>query len=246
LVEIQEEDMKLNNIEAILFDSGRVLNVPRSGHWFIPPKFYSYVDASIFDSISTAKRNLAFSKASAYINSISEIKTTEEEYEYFKNYYEILSNELKELKLSKQNINDLAKDLVYNSEKYKFFDDALKIIPLLHIKYKLAVVSDAWPSLKDVFINAGLYSYFSSFIISSIIGVTKPNEKMYLTALDELKTSPKKAIFIDDNPRNCIGAKRLGIRAILLCRNNKYYYLQKLLGIVRGYDVIHSLYDLVS
>ena len=48
-------------------------------------------------------------------------------------------------------IKGLATDLVYNSDKYVFFDDALKVIPTLKSKYKLAIVSDAWPSLKDVF-----------------------------------------------------------------------------------------------
>ncbi|BCN29061.1 hypothetical protein bsdtb5_03560 [Anaeromicropila herbilytica] len=120
------------------------------------------------------------------------------------------------------------------------------MIPLLHNKYKLAVVSDAWPSLTDVFINAGLYSYFSSFIISSQIGVTKPNEKMYLTALNELNVMPDRAIFIDDNLNNCLGAKRLGIHAILLCRDEKYYISQKIMSIGKGYSVIHSLNELIT
>lgn len=31
-------------IKAILFDSGNVLNYPRTGNWFIPPNFYRYID----------------------------------------------------------------------------------------------------------------------------------------------------------------------------------------------------------
>lgn len=42
-------------------------------------------------------------------------------------------------------------------KKYTFYKDALKVIPELKLNYKLAVVSDAWPSLKDVFIDNGLY-----------------------------------------------------------------------------------------
>jgi hypothetical protein len=34
-------------------------------------------------------------------------------------------------------------DLVYNMNKYIFFDDALRILPELKLKYKLAIVSDA-------------------------------------------------------------------------------------------------------
>lgn len=81
--------------------------------------------------------------AGNYINLIVVIKTKEDEYEHFKKYYEIFSNELPELQLEKENICELARDLVFNAEKYKFYDDAIKAIPFLNKQYKLAVVSDA-------------------------------------------------------------------------------------------------------
>ncbi|OPX42186.1 hypothetical protein CLHUN_39730 [Ruminiclostridium hungatei] len=58
------------NIEAVLLDSGRVLNAPKTGHWFIPSQFFSYVDKSKYESISFEKRNLAFSRAGEYLNSL--------------------------------------------------------------------------------------------------------------------------------------------------------------------------------
>jgi putative hydrolase of the HAD superfamily len=237
--------MKLDNIEAILFDSGRVLNVPKSGHWFISPGFYSQINRRAFEKIGKNRINIAFSKAGNYINSISVITSKEEEYTHFLKYYTIFSEELPELGLTESKIAELAKDLVYNTEKYLFFEDALTIIPELSKKYKLAVVSDAWPSLKDVFMKADLYKYFSSFIISSYLGVTKPNEKMYLTALTELRITPQKALFIDDNVNNCLGAVKIGINAVLLCRNKKRFILQKILSVSKGYRVIYSLKELI-
>lgn len=186
--------MRLHNIEAILFDSGKVLNAPKTGHWFISTNFFNHVNKTIFDKISMEKRNRAFSIASDYINSITMIKTREEEYEHFRKYYDIFSKTLPELQIQDEAVDGLAKDLVYNTEKYKFFEDAIHVIPILYDKYKLAVVSDAWPSLKEVFVYANFYSYFSSFIISSVIGLTKPNENMYLSALNEINVSPDKAI----------------------------------------------------
>lgn len=59
--------------------------------------------------------------------------------------------------------------MVYNSDKYRFFDDALKVIPELKLKYKLAIVSDAWPSLKDVYEKNELYNYFDSFVLMIIL-----------------------------------------------------------------------------
>lgn len=38
----------MNNVKAILFDSGRTLNVPRTGHWFITPNFINIIEKEDF------------------------------------------------------------------------------------------------------------------------------------------------------------------------------------------------------
>lgn len=138
----------------------------------------------------------------------------------------------------------LAKDLVYNAEKYEFYDDAIKVIPKLKEKYKLGIVSDAWPSLLDVYANKNLDGYFDCIVISSILGVTKPNPKMYQIALNELNLSPHEVIFIDDNLQNCKGAMKLGIKSILLCRNKWVYWGNKFKSISKKYCVINNLEEM--
>lgn len=231
-------------IKAILFDSGRVLNESSSGHWFIPPKFFNFVSKEKYNNISKKKINEAFRKAGKYIISQKLIKTKEEEYKHFISFYEIFSEHLPELQLSKEDVASIAKDLVYNVDKYRFYDDALKVIPRLKKKYKLGVVSDAWPSLKGVYDNKGLYNYFEIFVISSILGVTKPDKKMYLTALTELNLKAEEAVFIDDNLRNCNGARKLGIKAMLLCRDKGKYYLQKVINTRKNLKVINNLEEI--
>lgn len=232
------------NIKAILFDSGRVLNYPKSGNWFITPNFFKYVDESIFNSISSSKKNLAFKMAYNYINSCKLIKKQEEEYNHFVEYYNIFFKELPELNVNKDDVENIAKDLVYNPEKYSFFDEVKSVISVLSKEYKLGIVSDAWPSLDSVYEAAGLRNCFSTFIISSILGVTKPEAIMYQTALDELGILPENTLFVDDNLKNCIGARNLGIHSVLLCRNKFEYVLKKLLSIGKGYDVINNLEQL--
>ncbi len=136
----------------------------------------------------------------------------------------------------------VARDLVYNYDKYVFFNDAIEVIPDLNKRYLLAVVSDAWPSLENVFKKAGLRDYFKSFVVSSVIGVRKPDELMYSTALIELGVSPGDAIFIDDNFKNCDGAKKLGIQSFVLCRDIRVYWFFKIF--LRKHRVIRSLYDI--
>lgn len=119
-----------------------------------------------------------------------------------------------------KNIEDLAKDMVYNTSKYVFYEDVKEVIPRLKNKYKMAVVSDAGPSLENVFIEADMKKYFEIIVISTQIGTLKPDPRMYETAIEGLKVNNSEAIFIDDNINNCLGAERLGIKSILMSREN--------------------------
>ncbi|ELC8442264.1 HAD-IA family hydrolase [Clostridium perfringens] len=217
-----------SRVKAILFDSGRVLNQPSTGHWFIPPKFFSYVDKHKFDSIKKSRKREAFSKAYEYIDKQKFILTEGDEYTHFLEYYKIFSNNLPELGLTNGDIKSITTDYVYNYEKYTFFEDVPSVLQKLSQSYKLAIVSDAWPSLEGIFINMNLRKYFSSFIISSQKGITKPNELMFRLALQELNLSPKEALFIDDNPKNCEAAIKFGIPSIILCRDLKSYIYTKI------------------
>ena len=217
------KNIPIKNKKAILFDSGKVLNGPTTGNWFITPSFYKYINKEELQNLSKEKLQKAFNKAYQYIDSQSLIVNMEEEYIHFKEYFKILFESLKELSVSGHTIECIAHDYVYNTDKYTFFEDAKIIIPKLHAHYQLAIVSDAWPSLENVYIEADLKKYFSSFIISSQIGVIKPHPLMYQKALQELEIQPNEAVFIDDNIKNCEGAIKLGIDAILLCRDKDLY-----------------------
>ena len=117
----------------------------------------------------------------------------------------------------------------------------MQVIPKLSKKYKLAIVSDAWPSLLDVYRKTGLDAYFSQIVISSILGTSKPDKEMYLTPLRALHIEPGEAIFIDDSIINCLGAAELGIETFLLVRQKRSYIVKKIKSIGKGYTVIQSL-----
>lgn len=231
-----------SKIKAILFDSGRVLNRPTTGHWFMTPNFFEYINKEKFMSIKKSKRNNAFSKAYEYIVKQNFIITEGDEYVHFLKYYKILADNLPELDLTEDDITLLAKDYVYNYEKYTFFEDVPSTLKNLSQSYKLAIVSDAWPSLEGVFINMNLRKFFSSFIISSQKGITKPNELMFRLALQDLDIKPEESIFIDDSPKNCEAAKKFGINPIILCRDFKSYILNKIK--YRNILVIRNLKDI--
>lgn len=236
--------IEVNRIKAILFDSGRVLNCPRSGHWFIPPNFYNYVNQSTFESIPIKLIEKAFQKGIEYLESKNFIVSETEELEHFSHFYSIIAQELHQIGLGEHEIKKIAEDTVFNDEKFFFYEDVFEVIPRLSHKYTLGVISDTWPSLNRVFNNIGLRKYFSTFVMSSMLGVIKPHELMFKTALKELDIKPEEAIFIDDSTRNLDGARSLGLQTILLIRDqptkrhhtkhvciNSLKGLEKLLGI---------------
>lgn len=68
----------MDNLKAILFDSGGVLNYPKMGQWFMNPRFFDFVNKNIYKKIKSEKSNKAFSNACKYINSILVIKNKDE------------------------------------------------------------------------------------------------------------------------------------------------------------------------
>ncbi len=233
------------SIKGLLIDSGGVLNGPITGHWMIPPRFFEFVDKEAFDRIPREIRRGAFRKAMDYIVTIDKMDSMDEEYEHFYNHYCILFENLDGIDVSNEIIRLIADDLVYNDKKYRFYDDVLKNIPKLSNKYSMAVVSDAWPSLQNVFDVVNFKQYFDSFIISCEVGVTKPHSMMYESALEDLNLKPDEVVFIDDRIRNCNGAKNAGIKnTILMCRSRKVYYYMKL--IQRRHRVVKNFDDVIK
>jgi putative hydrolase of the HAD superfamily len=219
-----------NRIKGILLDSGRVLNAPASGSWWMPPNFFVYVDEAAFGAIPAARRRRAFAAASALVAEPELIETEAEEEQAFLRLYRALAEELPELRLGESEVAGLARDLTYNPAKNRFYEDAAALLPDLSARYRLALVSDAWPSLEAVYEAAGLRACFSSFVISSKLGTAKPDPRMYRRALEELGLGPGEVVFVDDSKRNCEGARAVGIaRTYLLCRDPRLCALNRLI-----------------
>lgn len=131
----------------------------------------------------------------------------------------------------------MAKDNIYNDDKFLFFHDVEPSLNLLNEKYKLGVVSDTWPSLKRVFINKGLMKYFSVFIISSIYGSYKTEKLLFKIALEKINLKPSEVIFVDDSEVNLIAAEEFGLMTVLIDRYEKN-------GLKSRFPVIRSLGEL--
>jgi len=82
--------------------------------------------------------------------------------------------------------------------------------------YKTVLLSDQtkewWPILNETY---SISSHFDACIISSEVGVHKPDPKIYQIALEQSKSQAQYSIFIDDLEHNLKPAEQLGMKTIL-------------------------------
>ena len=97
-------------------------------------------------------------------------------------------------------------------------------------KYKLGLISNAdsnWlkPYLKQHKLK------FDVTVISSEVGFTKPDARIYQHALSQLKVEPEAAVFIDDIAQYVEAAQQEGMQGIVYDNNQQLFTELKKLGV---------------
>lgn len=228
--------------KTILFEAHRVLVRPVTGHWFIPPRFFEIIPSRGFDTYHDIERNAAFAQAAEVLADYPLVQTKEDELQLFIEYYRMFFACLPRLQITNRQIEAVAADMVNNPGKFEFLPDAMEAINRLESCVKLAVAADSWPSLEDVFQHAGMRHHFSSFVISTQLGLAKPDPRLFQAALHELNISPREALYVDDSKTNCDAAHGMGLRTALLRRDGLEYVIARLT--CRTHMVIRSLREL--
>lgn len=83
--------------------------------------------------------------------------------------------------------------------------------------YRLAVVSNADGRVEALLEEAGLRRHFEVVVDSRVVGVEKPDPAIFRHALDRLGLEPEACLYAGDlYPVDVVGARRAGLRAVLL------------------------------
>ena len=69
---------------------------------------------------------------------------------------------------------------------------------------------DDWRSLVD------LDALFDAVVDSCVVGMRKPDPRIFAHALEQIGVDPAAAVFLDDHPANVAGAREAGLHGILV------------------------------
>ncbi|HRY36934.1 MAG TPA: HAD family phosphatase [Candidatus Magasanikbacteria bacterium] len=93
--------------------------------------------------------------------------------------------------------------------------EMLDLVKILKKRYVLAILSNSDLLNSVKYKEQGWYSYFKHLILSHEIGIIKPDKLIYKIALDKISAQANECIFIDDQEKVLIPAKKLGMKTIL-------------------------------
>lgn len=103
---------------------------------------------------------------------------------------------------------------------YELFPEVRELLDWCRAQgLRMGVISDTSPSLPLTLEAAGIGDYFDCAICSSLVGVMKPDPKIYQTALDALKVTAEESIYVDDYDVEADGARAMGFTAFHLDRS---------------------------
>ena len=207
----------LRDKKGIFFDVGYTLAYPSSGDWMFTHKFSELAEKQLNKHTPEEIQN-ALEVGHENLNSSHLVFTVEEEYRQFVNFYSIISKSL-DLGLTQDEVNSVAYDRTYNMDNYAAYPDVQRVLKTLSMSYRLGVISDTWPSIELQLQALGVKEFFSSFTYSCSLGVFKPDERMYIDALEKIGLKAEDTVFIDDSINNLEGAAKLGITPILIASN---------------------------
>ncbi len=95
---------------------------------------------------------------------------------------------------------------------------------LAHLRgrFKIGLLSNAPPSLRQVRHSLNLDGYFDHMVISGEVGVRKPAAGIYQIALASLGVGAGESLFVDDLEENLVAAREIGMDVLLIDYKNAH------------------------
>lgn len=111
-------------------------------------------------------------------------------------------------------------DLFTSPEQYELFDDVTETMERLRASgFRLGIISNFAPTLTSILRHKGILHYFDPVIVSTEVGLVKPNPAIFRLALEQSGLLPEDVLYVGDHDKNDIWApNQVGIRAVKIKR----------------------------
>ena len=211
-------------IKAVFFDFYNTLAT------YYPPREEFYVNICRELGISVEAKALFSSLATTDIfyrneNSRSPIdkRTQEEKINFYIEYVtRILGGAGVEIGRDKA-LQILAK-IRENKWEFRVYDDTLSTLKEIDKRgLTLGLISNVVQDMESTYTELGLQPYLDFKVTSAEVGYDKPRPEIFMAALKKAKVKSKEAIYVGDQyDVDIIGARGVGIKAVLIDRNNYF------------------------
>ncbi|PKP26299.1 MAG: noncanonical pyrimidine nucleotidase, YjjG family [Bacteroidetes bacterium HGW-Bacteroidetes-2] len=109
------------------------------------------------------------------------------------------------------------------SENNFLFDGTVELLEYLKPKYQLHIITNGFEEVQyKKMKNSKIDQFFNTITNSEMVGVKKPNPKIFHYALEKANTSAEKSVMIGDNlEADIIGAENVGMQTVFFNYKNQ-------------------------
>lgn len=147
------------------------------------------------------------------------IDKTSLRYARLKDAFDVLNIEIKTSLIYKLSEDYIAHLSTFNH----LFDGTLALLDYLKPKYTMHIITNGFKEVQQGKLNkSGIAHYFETVTNSEMVGVKKPNSKIFRHALNLAKATPQQSLMIGDNlEADIFGALNFGIDAVCFNYHNE-------------------------
>ena len=131
-----------------------------------------------------------------------------------------------DISLSDQLIDNLSEDYIAYLSSFNYvFDSTYDVLDYLNAKYELHIITNGFEEAQEKKMKASnLRKYFNTVTNSEMVGVKKPNPKIFNFAMDLANAKPEHSVMIGDSLEADIkGAINVGMQALYFDYKNSDY-----------------------
>jgi len=131
-----------------------------------------------------------------------------------------------DISLSDQLIDNLSEDYIAYLSSFNYvFDSTYDVLDYLNAKYELHIITNGFEEAQEKKMKASnLRKYFNTVTNSEMVGVKKPNPKIFNFAMDLANAKPEHSVMIGDSLEADIkGAINVGMQALYFDYKNLDY-----------------------